>query len=111
MKELRIKFDFSHGPIWKDKFDPVTGSWSTGIPVIDNDRSLNFLNDKIQDEYNTLYSFDNDGQFVFDNEEFKKKRNDFVSSIQALILRANELNDGSFYIVDEETQNLLSAQS
>lgn len=37
MKEIKIKLDYSHGPIWKEKFDVITGEWSTGIDIIDND--------------------------------------------------------------------------
>ena len=109
MKELRIKFDFSHGPIWKNKFDLVTGDWSTGIAAIDNDKILNSLNDQVQKEYTSLYSFDKDGRFVFDEKAFEQKREHLASSIKTIISRANELNDGSFEIVDEETEKLLNA--
>jgi len=57
MKELRIKFDFSHGPIWKDQYNVVTGEWSTGIDVIDSDKALNVLNEEAEKEYSSLYSF------------------------------------------------------
>ena len=57
MDKLRIIFDFSHGPIWKDKYDIATGEWSTGIEVIDNDKALSILNDEVEKEYSSLYFF------------------------------------------------------
>ena len=55
MDKLRIIFDFSHGPIWKDKYDIATGEWSTGIEVIDNDKALSILNEEAEKEYSSLY--------------------------------------------------------
>ena len=55
MDKLRIKFDFSHGPIWNDKYDIATGEWSTGIEVIGNDKALSILNDEVEKEYSSLY--------------------------------------------------------
>lgn len=34
MKELKIQFDFTHGPVWKDIYDPNTKLWIIGIDVI-----------------------------------------------------------------------------
>ena len=61
MKELIIKFDFAHGPIWKDIYDLNTKIWITGIDVIDQDATLNELNDAAEKEYSSLYVFDDCG--------------------------------------------------
>lgn len=106
MEKLRIKYDFSHGPIWKDKYDVETGKWSTGIDVIDKDKALNVLNDEAEKEYSSLYSFNKDGVLIFDWQTFEDKKSDLLSLIQTIILRLNSINDGSFEIVDEETPML-----
>ena len=106
MEKLRIKFDFSHGPIWKDKYDITTGEWSTGIGIIDNDKALSVLNDEAKKEYSSLYSFDEDGVLNFDSQSFEKKKNNLLSLVQTIILRMNNLNDGTFAIVDEVSETL-----
>lgn len=106
MRELKIKFDFFHGPIWKEKYDIDTGEWSTGIKVIDEDKVLAVLNDEAEREYSSLYSFDENGMFVFDTTAFEKKKDFLLSLIQTIVLRVNFLNDGSFNVVDEEIPKL-----
>lgn len=104
MRELRIKFDFSRGPIWKDRYDMETGTWSTGIDVIDGDKALSVLNDEAEKEYSSLYSFDSDGVLSFDEKAFESKKSVLLSLIQTIVLRINNLNDGSFVVVDEESE-------
>ncbi|MCQ2082254.1 MAG: hypothetical protein MJZ11_11400 [Lachnospiraceae bacterium] len=106
MKELRIKYDFSHGPIWKDKYDVEKGIWSTGIDIIDNDKVLMDLNEKAENEYSMLYHFDKDGVLNFDTQAFISKQDALLSLIQSIVLRVESLNDGSFVVVDEESKRL-----
>ncbi len=106
MKEIKIKFDFDHGPIWKDRFDVATGTWSTGITVVDNDKALAVLNDAAQAEYASLYSFNANGKFCFHQEMFEEKRQSLLSLVQTIVLRANAINDGSYTVIDEETPRL-----
>lgn len=101
MKEIKIKLDYSHGPIWKEKFDAATGNWSTGIPVIDNDVTLQALNDEAESIYTSLYTFDN-GRCVFDEESYEAQKPELISLIQAIIARLDELNDGSYYTMECE---------
>ena len=49
MKTLKISLDFLAGPLWKDEF--IDGELRTGIPVIDNDKALQTLNDQICELY------------------------------------------------------------
>ena len=42
-KELKIKFDFTHGPVWKDIYDPNTKTWITGIDGDSSDRNIDDL--------------------------------------------------------------------
>lgn len=106
MKELRIKFDFSHGPIWKDKFDVRTGKWSTGIDVIDNDKALAILNEEAEKEYAALYSFDENGLPHFNNKAYEANKHELLSLVQTIVLRVNSLNDGTYKVIDEETEQL-----
>ena len=106
MKELRIKFDFSHGPIWKDQYNVVTGEWSTGIDVIDSDKALNVLNEEAEKEYSSLYSFDKDGVLNFDYQAFENKKRSLSSLVQTIIMRIDSLNDGTICVIDEESNRL-----
>lgn len=52
-KELKIKFDFTHGPVWKDIYDPNTKTLITGISAIDQDAKINELNDAAEKVYSS----------------------------------------------------------
>ena len=106
-KDLRIKYDFGHGPVWKEKYDVNTGKISTGIETVDNDETLMLLNEIAEKEYSSLYSFDSDGSFRFDEKAYKEKKAFLLSLIQTIILRLNYINDGSFNVIDEETPKLM----
>lgn len=99
-KELRIQFDYLHGPIWKDIYNPVTREWSTGINIIDKDNALNILNDEAEREYSSLYKFDDYGIPHFDNAAYQDRKKTLLSKISEIIARANLINDGSFIIND-----------
>lgn len=109
MKKIHIKLDYSHGPIWKDHFDIVTGEWSTGIKIIDEDTALQVLNDKAESLYSSLYSFENG--FLFDEKGFESIKPALLSLIQTILMRLNEINDGSYVVNDEEVSELLRKAS
>lgn len=104
MKKLRIKFDYSHGPIWKDKYDASSGEWLTGIAVIDNDKALIVLNEEAGREYSSLYSFDKNGDVSFDTKAFEAKKSSLLSLIRTIVSRINSLNNGSFELSYEESE-------
>ncbi len=106
-KEIIIQFDFSHGPLWKDKLDLETGAWTTGIPCIDNDMELQSINDETANMYNSLYSFnDVGGGCQFDETRFGEIKAQLRSLVSAMIERLAEINDGSFIVVDKTNQIL-----
>ncbi len=111
MTELKIKFDFTHGPIWKNKFDRETGEFYTGIPIVDNDKALEVLNEEASREYSSLYHYDDDNRYIFDEDAFEQKKEDLLSLLNAIISRLNDINDGSFVIIDEETEKLVKKVS
>ncbi len=106
MKEIKIKLDYSHGPIWKEHYDLNSGSWLTDIPIIDNDAALQLLNDKAEELYTSLYTLDEDNILVFDEDKYESIKSSLLSLIQTIILRLNNINDGSFKICDEESSRL-----
>ncbi len=107
VKEIRIQLDYLHGPLWKEHFDPTTGEWSTGIAIIDNDVIIQRLNDEASGIYEGLYSFETDGTgFRFDEERYAQVRPRIRNLIRELIERLDEINDGSFVIIDDITSKL-----
>ena len=104
-KIVRIRFDYDVGPIWTDIFDAKNGKHLTGIKVIDDDKVLSILNAVAQEEYASLYFFDETGVY-FDSEKYEEMKAYLLSLIQLIVLRINELNDGSFIVIDEETPKL-----
>ena len=52
-EKIIILLDFFEGPIWKGHFDPNTMESSTGVPIVDNDKELWEMNDKISDLSNS----------------------------------------------------------
>lgn len=99
-KELKIKFDFTHGPVWKDIYDPNKKEWITGIDVIDQDAMLNELNDAAEKMYSSLYVFDDCGIPHFDDVAYQNKKTELRSLVSRIIGRAEFLNDGSYIIKD-----------
>ena len=93
-KKIKIQFDYSNGPLWKDKVNTKTGELKTGIPCIDNDREIQELNDKAAKMYDSLYSVENG----FDSEEFEKIKPELRGLVERIIRRLLVLNDGTFEI-------------
>lgn len=103
MKEVVIDFDYDMGPIWKENFDLNTGKRSTGIGIIDNDEEVQRLNDEANRLFMALNSFEN-GTYRFDNERFKKIKPDLQSLTYRLIRRLDEINDGTYEIINKTTK-------
>ena len=96
-----------HGPIWKDKIDILTGVWSTGIDCIDNDDTLQKLNDKGEELYSSLYSFDENGEACFfDQNTYVAIRDELIDIVKNIIARLEEINDGTFIVIDETSKSL-----
>lgn len=96
-----------HGPIWKDKIDILTGVWSTGIDCIDNDDTLQKLNDKGEELYSSLYSFDENGEACsFDQNTYVAIRDELIDIVKKIIARLEEINDGTFIVIDETSKSL-----
>lgn len=107
MKELKLQFDFQNGPIWNDTYSVARGKFVTGITVVDEDITIQTLNDKAQELYSSLYKFDvNDKACSFDKEKFVMIKPQLYGLLQTIIYRLKQINDGSFLVRDEATGNL-----
>ena len=107
MKTLRIMLDFLEGPIWRSKFNPETGEHYTGIPVVDNDKTVQKLNEMIQDIYSSYYEFNSHNQACWFNEEQEKAdKEKMIGLIAELKDRLEIINDGTYVIEDMETPRL-----
>lgn len=104
-KVLKLKFDYSFGPIWKDKYNPDTKEQTTGIEIIDNDKAIRVLDEEASRIYSSLYKFE-EGRPVFDFQLFEEKQTDLFSLIETIISRVNYLKDDSFELVDEASLQL-----
>ena len=105
MKTLKISLDFLAGPLWKDEF--IDGELRTGIPVIDNDKALQTLNDQICELYSSCDEFDSHDLLCWFNEEKEKAdKPRMLELLGKLNARIAELNDGSFVVDDQETSRV-----
>ena len=107
MKEIRIKLDFLAGPIWQEYFNTETKESSTGISIVDGDHKVNDLNKEIQNLFSSYYHFYyNDNPYFFDRKQEKKDKEKMLKLLEELRKRLNEINDGSFIVIDEETERI-----
>ncbi len=104
MNTIRIKLDFLCGPIWKDYFNEVTKTESTGVDIVDNDEKLKELGKEISNMFNSYYMFNvDDKPVVFNEVQERRDRDKMLSLLDKLNKRLEEINDGSFVVEDEET--------
>lgn len=104
---VRIQLDYQQGPIWIS--DITTGEPMTGIAVVDADPMLRDLNFRAAQLFNSYYAFDVHGvPCWFDQEKEKKDKEEMLTLIRQIILRLQEINDGSFDVEDLETKRILS---
>ena len=101
MKTIKLELDFLVGPIVKDVFSVSQNKLITGVDSIDNNKSINELNEKISALYSSFYDFDSgDEPCVFDVELAKENKDQLVKLIDDLLSMLQAVNDGSFEIVN-----------
>ena len=101
MKTIKLYLDFLNGPIWKDVYDVKNDVLITGIKIIDTDPVLQELDKSVQETYSSFYSFNKSGEgSIFDEEAFKASKESLFASIDKIKTRLDEINDGSFVVVD-----------
>lgn len=107
MDTITIKLDYGNGPVWKDCPDLETGAMSTGISLVDNDETLSVLDDDAQRVYSSLYECDSDGEITgFDEKREVEMRDELIGLIAKIKARLDEINDGTYAVIDEESERL-----
>ncbi len=108
MKILKLELEYMNGPIWKGVFDVDNDKMCTDIDVVDNNTIIMQLNDEIQDMYNSLYDFNtNEAVVEFDEKKASMCKDEMIEKVKKLISLLEEINDGSFEIQDNVTEELL----
>lgn len=103
---IKIANEYKHGPIWVYGED---GMPTYSFPIIYNDARLQELNKKARELYDSFYAFNTPNatcEFSYDKE--KSCRDEMLMIIKEIVVRLEEISDGSFVVEDHET-NYLSA--
>ena len=103
MKTVRILLDYLDGPIWPGYYNEKTDTKSTGVDIVDKDDKLKVIAQKISDMFDSYYIIDEKEGVSFNYEQERKDRDKMLSLLAELNKRLEEINDGSFIVVDEET--------
>lgn len=108
-KTIHIGLEFLFGPIQKLYIDS-NGNEITGISVIDNDSLTQSLDKEINNLWCSLYSKDENSPsgMYFNKIREKELAPKLLEMISQLIVRLNQINDGSFVIHDMITNYLKS---
>ena len=102
MKTVRILLDYLDGPIWPEYYNEKTDTESTGVDIVDKDDKLKDIAQKISDMFDSYYIIDEKEGVSFNYEQERKDRDKMLSLLAELNKRLEEINDGSFIVVDEE---------
>ena len=106
MYTVKIMNEYLHGPIWVYNSDGIP-VWK--YPLISDDPVLCVLNQKAMELFSGYYEFDSHDQPCwFNHEKEKKDKDTILELIQKILARLDEINDGSFVVVDYETERLNS---
>lgn len=101
MKIVQLKLDYLSYPIFGEYYSIEKHCTITKISVIDEDKVLKDVGNKMQTLYSSYFEFDSHDQACWFNKEQqikdKPKMLDLLAKLKA---RLNEINDGSFEIED-----------
>lgn len=104
-REIRLELEIMRCPIFCS--DIEDGSIYTGIKVIDNDSIVKELNYKLGCMYTDYFEFDShDVACWFNQEQANKDKNILFELSYKLVERLNEINDGSYEVIDKITDYL-----
>lgn len=104
-EKVKLMFDYLQGPIWTS--DVETGEPLTGIDIIDDDKILPELNLRCSELYSECYEFDIDNQpCTFNKELARKNKTEILELLAKIKARLEEINDGSFYVLDLATKEI-----
>lgn len=103
MLTIKIKNEYSHGPIWIYDEDGIS---IMNFPLITCDERLMELNEAAITLYNSYYTFNATTACDFSYEKERENRDKMLALISAIIERLHEICDGSYTIEDYETEAL-----
>ena len=104
MFKVKLMNEFMHGVLWvyNEKGIP------TPYDLIDNDKTLQAIDEQIEDLYDSYYEFDShDAPCWFNDEKEKEYKQEMLILIAKLKARLSEINDGSFAVEDCITDYLV----
>ena len=100
MVEIKLTLDYKVGPIWTYS-DDEKQKLTSGSDIVDNDEIAQRLNDEIQDMESSYYEFNSHDMPLWINEEKAlNEKEQMYDKVQQLVKRLEEINDGSYTIVD-----------
>lgn len=100
---VKLMNEFVHGILWVCDEDGV----STNYDLIDKDLELIRLNEETRELFDSYYEFDSHNQACWFNEELEIKTKDkMLGLIRKIKNRLSEINNGTFIVVDYETEKL-----
>ena len=101
MKTIKLKLDYLSYPIFGEYYSIEKHRTITKILVIDEDKILQDIGNKIQTLYSSYYEFDSHNEACwFNKEEQIKDKPKMLELLTKLKERLDEINDGSFEIED-----------
>ncbi len=110
MIHVIIENEFIEGPLWYRDSD--WDLFDTPPKVIKRDKIVNDLAEKMCDMYSSYFEFNSHDMAVWFNEEQQKKDVPIMLDLVAqLKSRLEEINDGSYEVLDYETEKLLRLQA
>ena len=104
MYVVNIMNEYGHGPIRVYDEDELP---THSFPLVFEDALLQELNEKAKELYDSFYAFNTSNaacEFFYDKE--KACRNEMLTLIKKIVVRLEEISDGSFVVEDHETNYL-----
>ena len=107
MFTVKLENEYLRGAVWVLGEDGITTEGK--LPLVENDPVVPEINEEIAEMYDSYLEFDSHDQGCWFNEEQRKAdREKMLSLLATLRARLEEINDGSFVVVDYETPYLLA---
>ncbi len=104
MYTVKLENEYLRGAIWVLGEDGITAEGK--LPLVENDLQVLEINEEVAEMYDSYFEFDSHGRF--NEEQRKADREKMLSLLATLRARLDEINDGSFVVVDYETPYLLA---
>ena len=106
---IRIMNEYIHGPIWT--YDPEDMILTDDYPLVVEDPEIKEIEDEIAVMYDSYFEFDShDVACWFNEPQMKADKDKMLELLGKLNARLEEINDGSFEVIDEETPRYKSME-